>query len=59
MKVGDLCRYMSRTVLVLEVRRIRHDLVEVDVHELGAEIKNSFRTIYNGDAWLDLIQSAE
>ena len=59
MKVGDLCQYLSRTVLVLEVRKIRHDLIEVDVQELGAEIENSFRTIYNGNKWMDVIQSAE
>ena len=60
MKAGDLCEYMSRTVLVLDVCKGKHNRLDCLVQELGVEDPtHSFRTIFDAKRYLKVISSPE
>ncbi len=60
MKAGDLCEYMSRTVLVLDVHKGKHNRLDCCGQELGVEDpERSFRTVYDAKLYLKVISSPE
>ncbi len=60
LRVGDLCQYMSRLVIILRVYEKENNRVDCDVQELGvANHEHSFRTVYNAKSALKILQSAD